>query len=285
MLDPDLLRTFVAVAETRSFTAAAQRLDLSQSTVSGHIRRLEERLGRPLVARTTHAVALTPNGESLLDLARGALEAGERLARFAAGAAGRERLRFGVCDDFSLSSLPGLLDRFLRVHAAAVDLELTVGLSVPITERHDAGALDVALVKRRPGDARGALAWRDRLVWGARPGYPPPDPGASLPVLAFPPPSITRRLATGALERAGRDWHCACTSDSLSGLHAGALSGLGVVPHAASLMPAALRAIAAPGLPPLPDVDFILLGGASPAARALGAVVLAEIAAGSVAGA
>src|SRR6478735_4991937 len=77
----DLLRTFVAVTEHGSFTAAARSLDLRQSTVSQHIRRLEEQAGRRLIDRDTHRVALTPDGEALLDQARAVLAASERLAR------------------------------------------------------------------------------------------------------------------------------------------------------------------------------------------------------------
>ena len=67
-LNVDLLRSFLAVADGSSFTGAAQRLGVRQSTVSQHIARLEQALGRPLLARNTHHVALTPDGQSLVSV-------------------------------------------------------------------------------------------------------------------------------------------------------------------------------------------------------------------------
>ena len=70
MLDLVQLRSFVMVAQTRSFTLSAERLGLGQSTVSQHLQRLERGLGRRLIDRDTHAVRLTADGEALLPHAR-----------------------------------------------------------------------------------------------------------------------------------------------------------------------------------------------------------------------
>ena len=70
-LPPGALRSFVAVAQSGSFTAASERVSLSQSTVSQHIRRLEELLDRPLFERDTRNVHLSQHGDALFAL-RGA---------------------------------------------------------------------------------------------------------------------------------------------------------------------------------------------------------------------
>ena len=70
MLDPILLQTFLAIAQTRSFTRAAERLGLRQSTVSQHIRKLEDEAGRRLFIRDTHSVAMTADGEAMIEFAR-----------------------------------------------------------------------------------------------------------------------------------------------------------------------------------------------------------------------
>jgi DNA-binding transcriptional LysR family regulator len=259
MLNPDLLRSFITVAETRSFTLAAQRLGLRQSTVSQHIRRLEETLRRRLLARDTHAVAPTPDGDALAGLARQVLDANERIARFLAGSDLRGRIRFGASEDFVLSGLEAVLADFAARHAS-VDLELTVGLSGVLYERYDAGELDVIFVKRRAGDPRGQMAWRERLSWVGRPGIRP-DPGLPLPLLLYPPPSITRAVALAALERAGRSWRVACTSGSLGGLCAAGRAGLGVAPHSARLIPPGLVALpASRHLPELAEIEFVAIG-------------------------
>ena len=78
--DPQLLATFLAVEQTGSFTRAAARLGIQQPTVSQHIRRLEQQVGRTLVARDTHAVALTADGEAMLGFARNILAACDQAA-------------------------------------------------------------------------------------------------------------------------------------------------------------------------------------------------------------
>src|SRR5260370_13845142 len=74
MLDFELLRAFVAVADCGGFHRAAERLNLTQSTVSQQIKRLELETERPLFRRTTRSVALTDDGEMLLGDARRLLQ-------------------------------------------------------------------------------------------------------------------------------------------------------------------------------------------------------------------
>jgi DNA-binding transcriptional LysR family regulator len=76
--DPQLLTTFLAVEQTGSFTRAATRLGIQQPTVSQHIRRLEQRVGRVLVLRDTHSVALTADGEAMAGFARNILAASDQ---------------------------------------------------------------------------------------------------------------------------------------------------------------------------------------------------------------
>ena len=197
-LNVDLLRSFLAVAEGGSFTGAAQRLGVRQSTVSQHVARLERALGRPLLARDTHHVALTPDGQSLMGFARGVVEAHERLHAFFSAGGLRGRIRLGASEDYTFSALAQVLARFAARHSS-VDLQLTVGLSRVLYQGYDAGELDVIFGKRRAGDPRGLLAWREQLAWIGRPGYMP-DPAVPLPLVLYPPPSITRTLTVEALE-------------------------------------------------------------------------------------
>jgi len=259
MLNPDWLRSFVTVAEMKSFTLAAQRLGMQQSTVSQHIKRLEAALRRNLLARDTHAVAPTMDGHAMIDFARQVLEANERLTRFFTGSELRGRVRFGASEDFVLSGLEAVLIEFAQRHAL-VDLELTVGLSGILYQRFDAGDLDVIFVKRRAGDTRGQTAWREPLVWIGRPGIRP-DPHLALPLILYPPPSISRALALDALERARRPWRIACTTGSLSGLYAAARAGLGVAAHSGRLIPNGLAALPpSPHLPDLAEIEFVVIG-------------------------
>jgi Bacterial regulatory helix-turn-helix protein, lysR family len=71
VLEPERLRAFVAVAETGNFTRAAERLLLTQPTVSMQVRRLEENIGRPLCERNAQFVRLTADDQTPLVLAAG----------------------------------------------------------------------------------------------------------------------------------------------------------------------------------------------------------------------
>ncbi len=78
MLDPVLLKSFLAVAHARNFSEAGRRLGLRQSTISQHVRKLEEEAGRRLFVRDTHSVVPTADGEAMEGFARSILEANER---------------------------------------------------------------------------------------------------------------------------------------------------------------------------------------------------------------
>jgi DNA-binding transcriptional LysR family regulator len=259
MLDPVLLQTFLAVSQTRSFTQAAERLGLRQSTVSQHIRKLEEEAGRRLFIRDTHSVTATADGEAMVEFARGILAANERAQRYFAGSKLRGRLRFGTSEDFVASRLPEVLREFVRTHPL-VEFELTVGLSGELNEKLERGELDLVCGKRRRGAEHGRLVSRDRLAWvsGEQASF---DPSAPVPLILYSPPSVTREIALAALEHSGRPWRIVCTSGSLSGLRAAALAGLGITIVPRGLIPAGLAEIpSGHGLPDLGTVEFVLLG-------------------------
>ena len=258
MLDPVLLESFLAVAQARSFSEAGRRLGLQQSTISQHIRRLEQQAGRRLFVRDTHSVVPTADGEAMEGFARSILEANERAQRYFAGSQLRGRVRFGASEDFVTARLAEVLAGFVRRHPL-VDLALTVDKSAGLYQMLDSGEIDLVLCKRRAGDERGRLVWRDRLAWigGEATQLDSKQP---LPLILYTPPSITRTAALEALERAGRPWRIVCSSSSLSGLRAAALAGLGVTVHARGLIPEGLQELsAAYQLPRLGDADFVLL--------------------------
>ena len=99
VLDPVLLQSFLAVTQARSFSEAGRRLGLRQSTVSQHIRKLEQEAGRRLFVRDTHSVVPTADGEAMEGFARSILEANERARRYFGGSQLRGRVRFGASEE------------------------------------------------------------------------------------------------------------------------------------------------------------------------------------------
>jgi DNA-binding transcriptional LysR family regulator len=259
MLDPVLLQTFLAITQTRSFTRAAERLGLRQSTVSQHIRKLEEEAGRRLFVRDTHSVSMTADGEAMIEFAQGILAANERAERYFAGSELRGRLRFGASEDFVTSLLPDVLRQFVRTHPL-VEFELTVGLSGELNEKLGRGELDLVCGKRRPGEDRGRVIGRDRLAWVSG-DLRRLDPATPVPLILYSPPSVTREIALAARERCGRPWRIVCTSGSLSGLRTAALAGLGVTVFPGDLIPTGLVELpSGHGLPDLGTIEIVLVG-------------------------
>ena len=260
MLDPVLLKTFLVIAEGHSFSETSRKLSMRQSTVSDHVRRLEQHLGRQLFVRDTHSVSLTAEGEALIGYARLILETAGRAEQFFAGTRARGRLRFGATEDLVLAFLPDVLASFTRDHPQ-IDLELTVALSSTLIHRFDNGELDLVFCKRWTGEERGDLVWRDRIAWVGRPDHWQVDMtrGDTLPLIAYPPPSLTRTIVLDTLSRADIAWRLACTSDTLSGLVAATQAGLGIMVIASSLVPPHLAVLPPDTLPDLGLLDFILL--------------------------
>jgi DNA-binding transcriptional LysR family regulator len=265
MFDPVLLRTFVAVAETLSFTQAAGQMRLSQPTVSQHIRKLEQAAGRLLVVRDTRKVSLTDNGDAMLGFARNILAAEDQAASYFTGSAMRGRLRFGSADDLALTALPGILRDFRQLYPQ-INLELMVGQSGMLTRRLQAGQLDLIFVKQEVGaDVRGRVVRRDRLVWFGHKSVIL-DPTAPVPLIAYQPPSMSREVAIRSLERAGRTWRITCNVREVNGILAAVRAGIGIAVFPQSLIPQDLAQVSASfELPQLGDVDFALVDNPSAA--------------------
>jgi DNA-binding transcriptional LysR family regulator len=258
VFDPVLLKTFVAVAETLSFTQAATRLSLSQPTVSQHIRKLEVAAGRNLVSRDTRAVALTDNGDAMLGFARTILAAQDQASSYFTGSAMRGRLRFGSADDLALTQLPGILRDFRQLYPQ-INLELTVNQSLVLLKRLQAGQLDLVFIKQDPGGTDGKLVRRDRMVWVGHKSVSL-DASTPVPVIAYQAPSISRTYAIRSLEQIGRTWRITCNVREVNGVLAAVRAGIGIAAFPQSLIPADLDQVsAAHGLPELGDIDFVLL--------------------------
>lgn len=171
------LRYVIAVAETASFTRAAERCLVVQSALSHQIARLERELGARLFERTSRRVSLTPAGAAFLPAARQCLEAADRAAAEVAAAVGevRGRLAVGLIPTVTAVDIPGALREFHERYPR-VRISLKVGASDDLVEKVKDGSLDVAFlglpVSSQPqGVAVHELA-RDSLVAVTAPDHP-----------------------------------------------------------------------------------------------------------------
>jgi DNA-binding transcriptional LysR family regulator len=281
--EPELLRTFLAVTQALSFTRAAEALGIRQPTVSQHVRRLEEAVGRPLFVRDTRSVALTSDGEAMAGFAREILAAQERAVGYFTGSHLAGRLRFGVTDDLALTPLPRILRDFRQLYPR-IDLELTVLQNEGLLRRIESGHLDVAFVKRNAGTStpvRGQLVRRDQLVWAGVDGTRV-EPDQPVPLVVYQAPSLSRAISVQVLERVGRRSRITCTVRGVNGVLAAVRAGLGISVMARTLMPPDLVELpASSGLPKLPHLDLVLLTNRQAPAEAAKALTSAILASGA----
>ncbi|WP_126637634.1 LysR family transcriptional regulator [Embleya hyalina] len=171
------MRYVVAVAETNSFTRAAERCLVVQSALSHQIARLERELGARLFARTSRRVRLTPAGEAFLPAARQCLDAAERAAAEVAAAVGevRGRLAVGLIPTVSAADIPDALGDFRRRYPQ-VRISLRVGASDDLIDRVRDGTLDVAFLglptTAHPQGVAAHELGRDHLVAMVAPDHP-----------------------------------------------------------------------------------------------------------------
>ena len=151
-LDLDQLQTFISIADTGSFTRAAEEVHRTQSAVSMQMRRLEERIGKPLFEKDGRSNRLTEEGEKLLTYARRMIRLNrETLAAFDDNSL-EGHIRIGTPDDYADRFLPEIMARFSRSNPR-VELSVICEPTPGLREHLKRGNLDIALVTHNDANA------------------------------------------------------------------------------------------------------------------------------------
>ncbi len=241
MLEPDLLRTFLAISDTGSFTAAGVLVGRTQSAVSMQMRRLEEQLRCTLLRRSAHDVALTPEGEVLRRHAKLILNAQQS----ALAALNRPdvpyEISLGIPDDYALGLLPMVLKDFAALHPNA-SVAVTCESSRDIIRNMAEGAYDLALVTEGQGPATGPVVYQEPCLWvtGATGDAHRRDP---LPLALGPEDDTYRQWALDRLMEQGRAFRIAYSSVSMAAARGAVVSGLAVSVMARSSIIAGMRVL------------------------------------------
>jgi DNA-binding transcriptional LysR family regulator len=258
--DTILLRTFVAICDSGSFTKAAREVNLTQSAISLHVKRLEDQVGSRLIRRNARSLTLTEDGELLLSYARRILalhqEAEKRLGRNEP----RGLIRIGAPEYFDLHTLASLLGQFATRYPA-IRLQTELGIGPDIAAVLDEGELDLAILSREIGEGDGIVLSRERRVWAA--GHAMQlDPDKPLPLALYPAFCGWRRLALELLDEAGRAWTLAVQSAGTAGILAALDAGLAISIFPEYGLPNTLKSLGgSETLPVLPDFEFVLRRG------------------------
>lgn len=260
-LDTTALRCFLAVAETASFTLAAQRVCRTQSAVSQQVAKLENMFGVPLISRGKH-LSLTNEGEIFLGYARKifALHA-EVLDRFKQPELKGE-VHFGLPESFASVFLSDILVDFAQIHPLIM-LNVECDLTMNLFDRFKRGDFGLVLLKMsQPEDfPHGVEVWSEKLEWVGDRNLIEKlhDNIEALPLVLSPPPCVYRASAIKALENAQIKWRPVFSSPSYAGTIAAVKAGLGIAVLPRTMIPAQLEAIGTKLLPALSDTHISLL--------------------------
>ena len=271
MLDTDQLRSFLAIVDSGSFTRAAERVHKTQSAVSMHIRRLEERLGCALFVKHGRGTRLTAEGESLIEFARRIVqvEASALAALSRKGLRGAARL--GIPDDYAESFLAEILERFYRRHPL-VEVSVVCEGSLDLAAQVFAGAVELALVTDYPGLHGFELLREERLVWVASERFRVED-GAAVPLALGSATCLWRRATEDALAMAPQATRGLFFSKNYSAIGSVVRAGLAATTLPASMVGEGLRVLGrSEGLPELPMTRMGLIhapGSATEETKAL----------------
>lgn len=261
LLDVDQLRTFIAIVESGSFTRAADVVHKTQSAVSMQMKRLEERLERPIFARDGRASKLTEDGERLLDYARRIVRLNVEAVAAFSDAELSGRVRLGVPDDYVDRYLPEIMARFSRAYPGA-ELSVICEPTVDLIERIDAGELDLAIATNCDAARTAEIFRRERLLWVASNRHSI-HIEERLPLALGRPSCSWRRMALEALEAVARPYRLLYSSSNAGAVAAAVLAGLAVSVLPESGLRPGMRVLnPADGFPELPSCRIGLLRNA-----------------------
>lgn len=258
LIDPELLRTFIAFVDAGSLARAGTVVGRSPSAVTAQMQRLEEIVGEPLLAAAGRGRTLTPAGQELVGHARRILQANREAWLSLKGARADGRVVLGATQDFADRTLPGLLRSFARTHTR-VRLELRIGRSWELAKALEEGSADVIVAMRQGAEPDALGIVREPMLWlGASEGLVAAQP--ELPLALLDPPCGFRSAAVAALDAAGISYRIAATSASLSGLRAAVSAGIAVTLRTARWMERGVIAEVSSemSLPAVPDAVFAI---------------------------
>lgn len=253
-LDLDQLRTFVAIAESGSFTRAADVVHKTQSAVSMQMRRLEERIGKPIFTRDGRMSKLSEDGERLLGYARRMVRlSDETIAAFDETEL-TGSVRLGTPDDYADRFLPEILARFARSNPR-VEVSVFCEPSLTLMEMARTADIDLAIVTAC-GEMETEVLRQEPLLWVTSSAHRIEEEEV-LPLALSKPPCIWRSAGLDSLAAIGRKYRVLYTSGNSTAISAAVLAGLAVTVVAESALRPGMRVLSeAEGFPRLPSCEI-----------------------------
>ncbi len=226
-MDTLLLRTFITVANTSSFSVAAVRLNMTQSTVSSQIARLEDQLGKQLLERTTRSCRLTAEGSELIVHATRIIKQIDEMEQCFRPSLLRGTVTVGIPDDLHLFiPLTRAITSFIE-DMPAVAVEIRAGLTTDLSRLLKERQIDVALLREVPARDLADALRIEELVWISSEAWVPGNDGVT-PLALVSGACAYRKAATTSLDERGLPWRCLVSCTSLEGVLEVVKAGLAV---------------------------------------------------------
>lgn len=226
-MDTTLLQSFLAVANSQSFSLAAQRLNVTQSTVSHQIARLEDHLGKQLFIRTTRSCRLTAEGREVVEYAAKVIRIVDEMEQNFRPSLLRGTVVVGVPDDYHLfCPLTQAFKAFME-SKPGVSIEVRAGLSADLQRDLHERKIDLAVIREVPAADPAESLITNKLVWIMSDSWTPPRDGV-LPLAMVAGTCTYRRTAIAALNDCGLPWRCILSCTSLEGVLAVVQAGMAV---------------------------------------------------------
>ena len=251
----ELLEAFVAVADSGNVTQAGIMLNRTQPCVSTQLKRLEDRVGKPLIERSARTMGLTPAGRILYQYATDILKSHDDARQRLSAPELTGTVHVGLPEWYATSQLQSIFCNFVRIHPN-VKLQMTVADSAALHEKLTSNEINlaIALTDKAKPDPQDFV--EEPLYWAVGDSCPLTDP---LPLILFPEPCPFRGMAFRCLEETGRSWYERITTTSVAAAQVAVMSGAGVccLPAGAILENFTLLK-EQDGFPPLPSTRLAI---------------------------
>ena len=270
-LDSDLLRTFVAVADTANFTRAAHAVGRTQSAVSMQMKRLEEMVGSALFERGPRGVTLTRRGNELLSNARRVVALIDETAASIAAPPLGGQVRIGIPEEYGATVLTRALSVFSKAHRQ-VEVLVRYGSSPRQMDALQRGDLDLAVIFEWESEPRGEVLMVDPTVWTVSETHHVHEE-RPVPIALYESQGWCTDFAIELLDKRNIEYRIVYRSGTGGGLKVAVSSGLAIAPLSRSNIPAGCRELTeADGFGVIDSSKVVMYRRASASGEAVGAM-------------
>ena len=257
-MDIDALRSFLAFADTGSFTRAARQINRTQSAFSAQMRKLEDELCVSLFDKEGRNLVLSEAGLALRSHAQQLVNIHDKTLRQVQQYENKRPLRLGCPEDYNDTILPKVID-VLRRTQPTCSIQVFNEPSISLRAKLDNGQLDAAIVTRAQGSEEGYWLANDKGVWICHPDFKR-DQTQPLPLALFQSDCKYHSAAIDGLVKRGMAYQLLVCANTASAQRAIVRSGMAIGAMGALSVSGELKVLK--DMPPLPVVDIVLITSA-----------------------